>query len=171
MVGAAISEKMTHPPGCATGHFKPGGKMGNKYKAGGTYIERELFESKAYLSLKGFAPQLLTLILGKRQFRMEGRKGKQKRVCINCDSLNITYTEFKNSYGISQPKMTRGIDQLLEKGFISIVHPGGAFRKDKAVYSLSTNWIIWQTGTVFESREKENIKRGFCKPKEKLSHT
>ncbi|MBA7532127.1 hypothetical protein ES705_24353 [subsurface metagenome] len=27
MVGAVISEKMTHPPGCATGHFKPGGKM------------------------------------------------------------------------------------------------------------------------------------------------
>jgi hypothetical protein len=154
-----------------SGHKPKGNKMSKKYKAGGTFIERELFESKAYLSLKGFAPQLLTLILGKRQFKVEGRKGKQKRVCINCDSLNITYTEFKNEYGISQPKMTRAIDQLLEKGFISIMHPGGAFRKDKAVYSLSTNWIIWQTGTIFESRKKETIKRGFCKPKEKLSHT
>jgi len=138
--------------------------MGKKYKSGGTFIERELFESKAYLALKGFAPQLLTLVLGKRQFKMEGRRGKQKRVCINCGCLNITYTEFKNSYGISQPKMTRAIDQLLAKGFISRVHPGGAYRKDKAVFSLSTNWIIWQVGTVFESRKKENIERGFCRP-------
>ncbi len=139
--------------------------MTKKYKSGGTFIERELFESKAYLSLKGFAPQLLTLVLGKRQFKMEGRKGKQKRACMNCESLNITYVEFKNDFGISQPKMTRAIDQLLAKGFLSIVHPGGAFRKDKAVYSLSTNYIIWQPGTVFESRKRENIKRGFCKPK------
>lgn len=138
-----------------------------KYKklAPGTWIEREMFESGAYLALTGFAPQLLTLTLAKRQFENHSRKGKQKRICINCDKLNITYTEFKNRYGISQPRMTRAIDQLLAKGFLSIVYPGGTFRQDKAVYALSTNWIIWKPGMVFETREKENIERGFCNPK------
>lgn len=145
--------------------------MGKKYKTGGTWIEREMFESKAYLSLSGFAPQLLTLILAKRQFRTEGRKGKQKRVCVNCDKLNVTYTEFKNEYGVSQPKMTRAIDQLLEKGFLSIVHSGGAYRQDKSVYSLSNNWVIWKQGMVFETRKKEGLVRGFCKPKKQNSHT
>jgi len=138
------------------------------YKSHGTFIEREMFESPAYMTLRGFAPQLLTHILGKRQFHKHGRSGKQKRVCVNCMRLNVTYTEFKNGYGITQPRMTRAIDQLLEKGFISIVHPGGTFRQDKAVYSLSNNWVIWQPETVFETRQREGVKRGFCKPKKKV---
>ena len=136
-----------------------------KYKSGGTFIEREMFTCAAYNALRGFAPQLLTHILGKRDIRKVGRKGKEKRVCVNCDKLNITYMEFKNGYGISQPRMTRAIDQLLEKGFISIVYPGGTFRQDKAVYALSNNWVIWQPGMVFETRHREGVKRGFCKPK------
>ena len=80
----------------------------------------------------------------------------------NCDKLNITYTEFKNKYGITQPRMTRALDQLLEKGFLSIVYPGGTYRQDKAIYSLSTNWMIWQTGIIFEGRERESVARGFC---------
>jgi hypothetical protein len=171
MVGAVFSEKITCPPGHVTGHFKSGGKMGKRKLPPGTWIEREMFDSEAYSALTGYAPQLLTLVLAKRQFENHGRKGKQKHVCINGNSLNITYTEFKNRYGITQPRMTRAIDQLLEKGFLSIVHPGGTFRKDKAVFALSTNWIIWQAGMVFEVREKENIERGFCKPKKELSHT
>lgn len=146
--------------------------MGTKiYKSKGTFIERELYESKAYLSLSGFAPQLLTLVLGKRQFEKQGRPGKEKKICRNCDSLNITYTEFFNHYGITQPRMTRALDELLAKGFLTTVRPGGAFRQDKAVYALSTNWCIWQPGTVFETRKKEGIERGFCKPKKQKSHT
>ncbi len=145
--------------------------MGKKYKSGGTFIEREMLESEAYLSLNGFAPHLLSLILLKRQFENYGRKGKQKRICVNCDKLNITYMEFKNKFGVTQPRMTRAIDQLLEKGFLSIVYPGGTFRQDKAVYALSTNWIIWKPGMVFETRKKEVIERGFCKPKKQKSHT
>jgi hypothetical protein len=145
--------------------------MGKKYKSGGTFIQREMLESEAYLSLKGFAPQLLTLILLKRQFINHGHKGKQKRVCVNCNKLNITYAEFKNKYGVTQPRMTRAIDQLLEKGFLSIIYPGGTYRQDKAVYALSDNWIIWKPGMVFETRKKEGIERGFCKPKKQKSHT
>ena len=138
-----------------------------KYKklAPGTWIEREMFESQAFLSLKGFAPQFLILILAKRQFENHGRKGRQKRICINCDKLNITYTEFKNKYGITQPRMTRAINQLLAKGFLSIIYPGGTYRQDKAIYALSTNWVIWQPGMMFESRERESVARGFCNPK------
>ena len=93
--------------------------MAKKKKAPpGTWVEREIWESKAYCSLKGFAPQLLLYFLGKRQFSRIGRKGKKKWVCVNCDKINLTYVEMKK-YGITQPRMTRAIDQLLEKGFIS----------------------------------------------------
>lgn len=130
-----------------------------------------MFQSKAFLALGGFAPQLLILVLAKRQFEKRGRRGKEKWVLVNGDKINITYPEFKNRYRITQPRLTRAIDQLLAKGFLSIIRPGGTFRQDKAVFALSDNWVIWQPGMTFESRERESIIRGFCRPKKQNSHT
>lgn len=117
------------------------------------------------MSLSGFSPQLLTLVFGKRQFEKQGRRGKGKWVLINGDNINITYAEFKKKYGITQPKLTRAIDQLLEKGFLTVVRPGGTYRHDKAVYALSDNWILWKPGLTFQKREREAVRRGFCEPK------
>jgi hypothetical protein len=130
----------------------------------GTWIERDMFESKAFMALKGFAPQLLVLFLSKRQFITQGRKGKQKRICTNNDNITMTYIEL-NRYGISKPRISRAFHQLLEKGFITVVHLGGTFRHDKSIYALSDNWLLWQPGIVFKTREIEKVKRGFCKPK------
>jgi hypothetical protein len=131
----------------------------------GTWIERELFESKAFLSLRGFAPQLLILIFGKRIFKVQGRAGKQKHVCVNADSISFTYIEAQKKYGIDKKRVTRAIDQLLEKGFLKIEHKGGAYKKDKSIYALSDNWLLWRPGSVFETRNKSKVKRGYCEPK------
>ena len=132
----------------------------------GTWIEREMFESKTFISLRGFAPQLLILILGKRQFIMHKNKsGKEKRVCTNCDSINFTYIEAKKRYGVEKKRLTRAIEQLLQKGFLRVVHQGGGYKQDKSIYALSDNWLFWQPGTVFETRNKSNISRGYCNPK------
>lgn len=138
---------------------------------GKIWIDRGMIESKAFISLRGFAPQLLILVLGKRRYDKQGRKGKVKYIILNSNQINITYTEFKKKYGITQPKLTRAIDQLLEKGFLRVVRQGGTFRHDKAVYALSDSWIIWKQGMTIEKREKETVERGFCKAKKEKSHT
>ena len=130
-----------------------------------------MIESKAFLSLTGFASQLLIIVLGKRRYDKQGRKGKEKWVLTNSDHINITYTEFKRKCGVTQPKLTRAIDHLLGRGFLSIVHPGGLYRHDKAVYALSENWIWWKPGMTLQTRERETVKRGFCESKKQLSHT
>ena len=135
----------------------------------GTWIEKEMFESKAYLSLKGFAPQLLILILARRQFRTHGRHGKQKRICINCDNIYFTYIEAKEKYGITKSRFNRAIDDLLAKGFITVKYRGGKFKKDKNIYALSERWCHWVPGSVIEKRKKYTVQRGFCKPKTKLN--
>ena len=137
----------------------------------GTWIEREMFESKAYISLKGFAPQLLTLFLAKRYFEFQGRKGKQKRICTNYDSINFTYIEANKKYGITQPRFTRAIDELLAKGFISIKHHGGTYKKDKTIFSLSEDWLLWRNNIVFEKRPEDKLQRGFRNRKKQNSHT
>jgi len=140
--------------------------MAKKTKAPpGTWIEREMIESKAFIALQGFAPQLLILFLAKRDIRNLGKTGKQKRVCVNCDSLHFTYIEAKKKYGVSKPRFTRAIEDLLRKGFITIIHQGGGYKQDKTVYGLSDSWCIWIPGTAMEVRPKSKIKRGYCEPK------
>jgi hypothetical protein len=143
--------------------------MAKKYKVSpGTWIERETFESKAFLSLRGFAPQLLILMLSKRQFtKYKMKSGKEKRICTNCDSLNFTYTEAqkygKNKYKITIPRLKRAFNDLLEKGFIRIIHQGGAYKQDKSIYGLSDEWVFWQPGANFNNKRNSDIKRGFQK--------
>jgi len=76
--------------------------------------------------------------------------------------------EYFNKFGITQPRLTRAIEQLLAKGFITIIHPGGGHRHDKAIYGLSDKYLTWKPGMVIEKREKESVQRGFCKPNRKL---
>ena len=135
----------------------------------GTWFESEMIENKAYLALKGFAPQLLSLFLLKRRFDSIKRKGKTKRVCLNRDSISFTYIEAKEKYGITKSRFSRAIDDLLAKGFITIIHHGGSCQQDKTIYGLSENWHIWQPGIVFEVRKKETVQRGFCKPNKKVA--
>lgn len=130
-------------------------------EAAGTYIHRDLFQSKAFIALKGVAPQLLVLILGKRDFK--GIDGK--KTCMNADKLPFTYIEAKEKFGITQPRFTRAIDDLLAKGFITVKHQGGAYQQDKTIYGLSENWRLWHPEVVFEKRVKDICQRGFRKPK------
>ena len=127
----------------------------------GTWIEREMFESKAFLSLRGAAPQVLVLLLGKRLFvRHKTRSGKEKRICTNCDSLNFTYVEAKK-YNFTIPRFKRALNELIAKGFIKIIHQGGAYKQDKSIYQLSSDWMFWQPGTTFDQRSNSDVKRGF----------
>ena len=124
-----------------------------------------MFESQAYLALRGFAPQLLTLLLGKRHFDQVGKKGHEKRICLNCDSLVLTYVEAEKKYGITKPRLTRGYSELLAKGFLTCKHQGGGYKQDKSRYGLIEKWRLWYPGVIFEERKKDTVQRGFCKPK------
>ncbi|MFZ7125490.1 MAG: hypothetical protein ACOWWM_04955 [Desulfobacterales bacterium] len=138
--------------------------MSKKYKTPpGTWLERGLFESTAFNALKGWAPQLLVLILAKRRFENCGRKGKDKRVCMNGNAITFTYIEAEKKFGATKPRFTRAIDDLLAKGFISIKHTGGAFQQDKTIYALSEKWRLWRPGMVIHSRQKETVTRGYRK--------
>jgi hypothetical protein len=140
--------------------------MGKNFKLpAGTWFERSMFESKAYMALTGCAPQLLTIFLGKRQFETISVGKNKKRVLKNADNIIFTYIEAEKKYEIDKKRFVRGIDQLLAKGFIHIVHQGGGCKQDKSKYGLSDKWTWWKPGIVSGSRSKETISRGFRKPK------
>lgn len=140
---------------------KPNYQLQNKKHIGsgrGTFVERDLFESSVFIELSGVAPQMLIYILGKRIFRKPNKRSKA-RTCENEDHLTFSYIELKK-LGITQPRGTRGFDELLAKGFITIEYHGGGYQKDQNVYALSNQWLLWKKGIVFEKRPKV-LKRGF----------
>lgn len=136
----------------------------------GTWVEGEMLNSSAFIALTGFAPQLLMHFLWKRQFRRSnrGKPGQRGKECINCDSLCITYAEAKARWGVSKGKFGRAIDDLLRKGFLTVNHAGGAYKRDKSVYGLSDAWRDWKPGKICEVRKRDIARRGFTKPKEKM---
>ena len=125
-------------------------------KGKGTFVERDLFESDAFWSLTGGAPQMLIYLLAKRNLK-KTKNGSWH--CLNGHELNLTYIELKK-LGVTQPRGTRSFDELLAKGFIELVHQGGAYKKDQSIYSLSNKWLLWKKGIIFSTRPII-FKRGF----------
>jgi hypothetical protein len=161
--------------------------MGNsrKKKNGygkGTFIETNMILSEAFISLgqRGTCPtvssasvQILMMLLAKRQYAKAKRNGKRVRERIDGNKFTLTYEEI-TSYGhridkkenrvkgaITQPRVTRAIDELLAKGFIQIAEYGGAYDKHKSKYSLVDDWMTWKVGDPPVRERQRDIKRGY----------
>ena len=134
--------------------------MAKKKKGGGIFIERELFQSDAFLSLGKNAMKVLLAILDNRQLEKnknaKDKKGtKRKRKFINLDSLVVPYGTLEKVYKIKRPRIPAAIDELLAKGFITISYHGGRCRHDKSIYAWSNNFLFWTEHTEpFEVRPK-----------------
>jgi DNA-binding PadR family transcriptional regulator len=142
--------------------------MGNKNKGWGygewTRIDTKMYTSRAFLSLNSTSKTLLILFLGKRKliFPKDRKGSKGIMVCENCNELTMTYKELENRpFNFTRPRIVRALDELLAKGFITIVDPGGAYNKHKAVYALSDLWLQWKPGTKPFNKRIRDIKRGF----------
>ena len=137
-----------------------------KYKKGGIFIERELYQSEAFLSLGKNAMKILIALLDNRQREPQSnakdRKGnKRKPRFINLDSLEIPYGTLEKTYKISRSNIPASIDELLAKGFIKISYHGGACKHDKSIYAWSDNYLLWTKHTApFEVRPKRE-KHGY----------
>ena len=150
-----------------SGHVQKGTMAkGNKQKSGGIYIERELYQSEAFLSLNKNAIKVLFALLDNRKKERERdaktKKGnKRKPRFINLDSLIIPYGTLEKVYKISRSNIPGAIDELLAKGFIKIYYHGGACKHDKSVYAWSDNYLLWTKHSApFEVRPKRE-RRGY----------
>lgn len=128
--------------------------------------ERDLFFSKAWLSLGGIAPQVLSLFWLRRRMEKVGKRGGGRWVNTNARELIFPYREAKEKFGITQPRFTRAIDDLIDKGFIDIVTPGNGTAKEVTVYGLSERWRQYGT-PAFEAKPREHLKVGFCQSRRK----
>ena len=87
----------------------------------GIVFERDLINSKAYMSLKGKSAQVYGIIMCRRKFDRQKHKirGKSILTFTNNGKIKLTYAEMKRKYNISNYQFSRIIDDLCERGFIN----------------------------------------------------
>jgi DNA-binding PadR family transcriptional regulator len=129
----------------------------------GTWVTREMVNSRAYWKLIGTAKGLLMLFLLKRDM-------DKQHNCLNKNNITMTYLELENLFvsngqnkiggvaiarnltgykdGLSRASIARAIKDLMAKGFIPLIHHGGTYKKDKSIYGLTDDWMRWTPGAV-----------------------
>ena len=137
-----------------------------RYKHGGFYWERGLYQSDAFLSLGKNSIKVLIALLDNRlrekSSMAKDKKGnKRKPQFINLDRLEIPYGTLEKVYKIPRSSIPSAIDELLAKGFVKISYHGGACRHDKSQYAWSDDYLLWTQGSrPFASRPKRE-KHGY----------
>ena len=127
-------------------------------------IDADLVTSKVFLKLKGVAPKVFLLFLRRRKMTKVGKKGKEKWVISNNGEIVFPYAEAKEKFGITPPRFQRALDQLVEHGFIDIVHSGGGMLRDISKYSISERWLSYGTDSFIpQYRQKDTRGLGFKK--------
>jgi len=112
------------------------------------YIDTRMPKSKAFLALKNASSiQILMIFFTKRRSAknppsQRAKHGKYR--FTNLNELEFTYLEAKR-YGFTSARFKRGIDELLDKGFLEIVDTGMGLHKVKTIYELSERWLKYGT--------------------------
>ena len=95
-------------------------------------LDYDLLHSEARKSLSLPARETYTQIKRARNSR------NQRGMIINRTDDYIAFG-FSDSDGMSKPTFRKAVSELIEKGFIDLVDPGGLPNR-KAAYAISDNW-------------------------------
>lgn len=141
-----------------------------KYDA--MYISQKLVKSPAYNRLTGVSAIVYSHFLRKRRmlpFPHKPGKSKKDFYIANDGEIQFTYQEAEG-WGITRPRFTRAIDQLVEFGFIDITRAGSGLQKDVSLYAISNRWEKYGTDEfVVKKRQKRKEHYGFQKGHKKIS--
>jgi hypothetical protein len=140
--------------------------MKKKYKQGGFYWERELYQSDAFLSLGKNAMKVVIAVLDSRQReskdKAKDKKGRPRRPRFtNLNRLIVPYGLIEKTYKVPRGRIPAAFDELLAKGFLKIAYHGGRSKHDTNRYSWSDNYLLWTPDAApFEVRPKRE-KHGY----------
>ena len=142
--------------------------MGNPIiKAGsGMFIPRRMHRNPAFLKLNASSIFILMEFLYRRKVvQVPAKDGRGKDWIIsNNGKIFFTYDEAENNFRIPRSTFRRAIDQLVNLGFIDIIHHGGGMMKDASKYAISERWKAYgKKEFLKKSRPKDTRGLGFTK--------
>ena len=124
---------------------------------------RDVLASPAFRSLSRTAMLVYLDFLGKRRMCKIGRH--KTLTILNNGEITYYYSEAENK-GISRMRFRNAIDELIEKGFIDLVHQGKGYHKgtgyqrDKSLYALSERWRDYGTPNFLRKTRPKDTREG-----------
>lgn len=110
-------------------------------------FERGVLKSKAFQELTGKAVHMLFIFLSMRQLtrKPRARKGRRESWQITNNGKIVFPYRDGEEYGITPDQFRRGLDQLIDKGFIDVSHQGGGLLGDVSKYAICERWRKYGT--------------------------
>ena len=122
------------------------------------WIERELLRSEAWRGLTRTAKNVLSDFWLRRQMAQDKTpKHGLRWVIQNNGHIEYPYSEAEEK-GIPRASFQRAIDELIEKGFLSVARTGSGVRCAATLYSLDDRWKQYGT-PEFKVRKRPRKKR------------
>ena len=119
--------------------------------------------SQAWLTLNSPGHKVMTYVLFKVWIENIGTKAKPNFVCTNKNEIQILYGDLTEApYNMPRKSITRGIDELLSRGFIKVIEQGGSKKGHASIYGISEDYLKWSPGDQPVSVRRPYRKRGFC---------
>jgi len=118
---------------------------------------KDVARSKAYRSLKVPASFIVynEFLMRRVIVFIKQKRGKRTPAIVNNGEIEFTYSEAEKM-GISRPRFERALTELVEKGFIDIIHSGGGYDGDKSLYKIGDRWRKFGTqGFKKQVRQKD----------------
>jgi hypothetical protein len=123
-------------------------------------IEHELLKSKAFRSLNASAIIVLMDFLMKRRIKKVKHGGEKRLMVLNNGEIQYSYAEAEKR-GITRPRFTRALDDLIEHGFIDIEHLGsGGWKGDLSLYSMNDRWRAYGMDNFVPKTRPKDTRRG-----------
>lgn len=147
-----------------------------KNKSPKIWIDRDLYQSKAFLELvkrSRYGVPALIWFLHSRQFGKPGAKhGRQSDLpIINNGQIQFTYKTAKKRLGVSKPTFSKVLTDLIELGFIDQTTLGGGYARECNLFAVSERWRDYgKPNFKIMKREKSDHSRmnsGFKQVREK----
>ena len=139
-------------------------KRYSKNFSGYVSIERQLFDSDAFLDLSGQSAIRILLRFYYKTFRkfIKGNKrgGSKSLVTTNDGEIQLLYRELQFNLGISRPTISACLEELIdEKGFIDITERGVGRGTDRKAtkYSISFRYMDYGTDRYVKPKIPFNL--------------
>jgi DNA-binding MarR family transcriptional regulator len=139
------------------------------------YINKRLIRSKPFIKLTGAAKQILLELYMRLKVNSLGKRNNKRFFAENNGELTLSYKSIHGQFGYSTATISKAIDQLAAKGFISIVELGCGVKRQSHKIALINNWQDYGTENfrAGEGKASEPVNGGFKRRKnlEKTSET
>lgn len=125
-------------------------KKREKKASPGIYLEPDILDSPAYLSLNGTAIKVLLHFMRKRRLSPIRKSGKKLYVIGNNGEITFTYKEAEKKLSISRSQFRDALDVLIDRGFVELSDRCGGQFLNQSLFTLNLHghnenkWREWK---------------------------